>query len=430
MTDKKYILDVDNDLPRFPWYNRRYRKANRLMIDTSGWARIGPEEEGEKKTEVKHERTLKQVASRIRLSQKLSSGLDANLKGKVLVKCELPKEVQNKVNRVLGWSIDTQETESSQGLNGDSVEIIDPEEREMHGSKELEKETKSTDGRKDPTIKRDNPYMVFLDAVAGEEDEEDESKGVAGGLKSWFGFAGSLSKTDSTPSAGTDQQKPPWLKGENTGDDTMTKKAEENMTKIAGEFCNWLKDLPGEDKSVNQISDTHLRSLFDTAQSANPGTTKLADGLRSWAKFGSAVTGDTVTVHVTGAEGSPHSQSQANKIKFAEKVLGSSGQPKQIGKSKEVSKYEKMLYYGAWYLDPKEWESRYHRQIETQGGTNIEDKTKGKLQACLPGQVDLMGIQQPISQLHSTKAFGAYLNQKKNYKKPKFIKYIMASNEV
>ena len=26
--------------------------------------------------------------------------------------------------------------------------------------------------------------------------------------------------------------------------------------------------------------EEHLRSLFDTAQSANPGTTKLAEGLR------------------------------------------------------------------------------------------------------------------------------------------------------
>ena len=82
-----------------------------------------------------------------------------------------------------------------------------------------------------------------------------------------------------------------------------------------------------------------------------------------------------------------------------------------------------MLYYGAWYLDPKDWQKR-------QGGTQIEDKTKGKLQASLPGQVDLMGCQQPISQLHSTKAFGVYLSQKKNHKKPKFIKYIMNSSEI
>ena len=423
MADKKYILDVDQDLPRFPWYGRRYRKANRVLIDTTGWAKIGPEEGEELKQ--KHEKSIKQVASRIRISQKLSNGLEANMKGKVLLKCELPQNVQTQVNRVLDWSLD-----SGDGYQGEDVgqNNIEQEELSLEGEKsiDMEKELKTADLKMDPTNTKDNPYGVFLDAVAGEDDDkEDRNKGLIGGLKSWLGFAGTLSQTGSAPSAPADQQKPPWLKGENTGDDTMTKKAEENMTKIAGEFCAWLKDLPGEDQSVNQISETHLRSLFDTAQSANPGTTKLAEGLRSWAKFGSKVTGE-VTVNIDPGTG----KAQASKARFVEKLLGTSGASKQTNKHKEVSKHEKMLYYGAWYLDPKDWEKRYHRQIETQGGTNIEDKTKGKLQACLPGQVDLMGIQQPISQLHSTKAFGAYLSQKKNYKKPKFIKNIMTSSEI
>ena len=64
----------------------------------------------------------------------------------------------------------------------------------------------------------------------------------------------------------------------------MTRKAEEHMSKIAGDFCNWLRDLPGEERDINTLSESQLRALFDTAQSANPGTTKLAEGLRSWAK--------------------------------------------------------------------------------------------------------------------------------------------------
>ena len=87
------------------------------------------------------------------------------------------------------------------------------------------------------------------------------------------------------------------------------------MSRIAGEFCTWLRDLPGEDNKValhwhshfflivivifmivivgpvqyktwitmtkvNRMGEEHLRALFDTAQSANPGTTKLAEGLR------------------------------------------------------------------------------------------------------------------------------------------------------
>jgi hypothetical protein len=37
------------------------------------------------------------------------------------------------------------------------------------------------------------------------------------------------------------------------------------------------------------------------------------------------------------------------------------------------------------------------------GYVQVEDTSRGKLHAELPGQVDMMGIAQPVSQLHSTK---------------------------
>ena len=37
----------------------------------------------------------------------------------------------------------------------------------------------------------------------------------------------------------------------------------------------------------------------------------------------------------------------------------------------------------------------------------------------------MMGSVQQVSQLHSTKAFGQYLADQPNYKKPAFIKYIL-----
>ena len=46
------------------------------------------------------------------------------------------------------------------------------------------------------------------------------------------------------------------------GEDAMTKKAEENMSKIAGDFCNWLRDLPGEDRAVNSLGESQLRVLL------------------------------------------------------------------------------------------------------------------------------------------------------------------------
>lgn len=53
----------------------------------------------------------------------------------------------------------------------------------------------------------------------------------------------------------------PWTRGDkgSGGEDTMTKKAEEHMSKIAGDFCNWLRDLPGEDRAINSLSETQLR---------------------------------------------------------------------------------------------------------------------------------------------------------------------------
>ena len=52
-----------------------------------------------------------------------------------------------------------------------------------------------------------------------------------------------------------------------------------------------------------------------------------------------------------------------------------------------------------------------------------------KLTASLPGSVDMLGFQQPVSQLQATKAFAQYLNDQKNYKKPNFIKHIIKSND-
>ena len=190
-----------------------------------------------------------------------------------------------------------------------------------------------------------------------------------------------------------------------------------------------LRDLPGDDKTVNQLGETQLRSLFDTAQSANPGTTKLAEGLRSWVKFGSSVTGADQTKRNIVEQAKP----MLNEAKFVEKLLGIKGglkgkhlQPKVV---RDESCRDRRLYYGAWYVEPQHWQTRYGRQVETCGGANIQDKTKLKLRASLPGSVDMMGFQQPVSQLQATKAFGQFLNEKKNYKKPEFINYILNYSE-
>jgi len=193
-----------------------------------------------------------------------------------------------------------------------------------------------------------NAYAEFLDNLGSEV--EDEGAGLMGGLKSWLGFAGSMTGTGAGVLADPQASKPWVVKPDRSGEDALTRKAEEHMNKIAGDFCNWLSDLPGEDRTVNQMGETHLRSLFDTAQSANPGTTKLAEGLRSWAKFGSTVTGAEQTKRGIVEQVKP----LLIQKRFAEKLLGKPGVLKTTHlrpkKPKVESRREKRLYYGAWFV--------------------------------------------------------------------------------
>ena len=220
---------------------------------------------------------------------------------------------------------------------------------------------------------KENPYFVFLDAVSGEEEEgEGDSPGVMGGLQSWLGFAGSLGGNEVTnlSSVNIHPAKRPWLKNEKSNEEGMSKKAEEHMSKIAGDFCTWLRGLPGEDRTINNMTESHLRSLFDTGQD----------------KSGEAVVEKELEA---GSE---------------TKVVVSSVSGEEVpGPSERSSSRHRRQFYGSWYLRPADWGTRYRRRIDTSAGTVSLDQTGVKLGACLPGQVDMMGGQQPVCQLHSTK---------------------------
>ena len=215
---------------------------------------------------------------------------------------------------------------------------------------------------------KENPYFVFLDAVSGEEEEEGESPGVMPGLQSWLGFAGSLggNEVTSLSSVNIVPVKRPWLKNEKSSEEGMSKKAEEHMSKIAGDFCTWLRGLPGEDRTINNMTESHLRSLFDTGQD----------------KSGGEVGGE---------------EDQAETETNLKSVVSSVTTEKEVTRTKD-----RRQYYGTWYLRPADWSSRYSRLVNTR--TLTLDQAGVKLGACLPGEVDMMGgQQQPVSQLHSTK---------------------------
>jgi len=94
-----------------------------------------------------------------------------------------------------------------------------------------------------------------------------------------------------------------------------------------------------------------------------------------------------------------------------------------------AARRERRLQYGAWFLQPGEWGERHRCRLQAQDSAQAEEAARGKLEAKLPGQVDMMGIMQPVCQLHSTKAFGQFLADLPNYKKPVFIKHILRSND-
>ena len=71
------------------------------------------------------------------------------------------------------------------------------------------------------------------------------------------------------------------------GDDKLTRKSEEQVSKITNDFCNWLKELPkGEDMTVNNTPPDKIRLLFDSTQVTKPSSqSKVVAGLRAWYEF-------------------------------------------------------------------------------------------------------------------------------------------------
>ena len=61
-------------------------------------------------------------------------------------------------------------------------------------------------------LKGHNPYIVFLDNI-GDSGEEEAGSGLLGGLKSWLGFAGSMTGAGANVLSEPQNNKP-WLKGD------------------------------------------------------------------------------------------------------------------------------------------------------------------------------------------------------------------------
>ena len=175
----------------------------------------------------------------------------------------------------------------------------------------------------------------------------------------------------------------------------MNKKAEEHMTRIAGEFCTWLRSLPGEDKKVNQMTEEHLRALFDTGHGKSGGDLVVpqesVDGDSDDEDEGAKTTTFALEEKTTSSSKSrgKGDQIRCNWIK----------QFVQHSPFLESMNKQRRQYYGRWYLQPRQWDTRLQHNLSTRGGDVKIDNTRVKLgvsPSC--AKVDVT-----VAQLHSTK---------------------------
>ena len=175
-----------------------------------------------------------------------------------------------------------------------------------------------------------------------------------------------------------------------------------------------MRGLPGEDRAVNNITETHLRQLFDTGHGkagAGAGDTALqeagadAEGEGEEGRGSRAVTLEDKLGRVQGAVVAPGTDTRQSLVTTNPTADTEAG-----------SAQHRRRQYGRWYLKPGRWE----RRLQGAGqGAGQQDSGAARLGVTEDARVDLT-----VAQLHSTKAFAAYLAMKK-CKKPSFIKYIM-----
>ena len=264
-----------------------------------------------------------------------------------------------------------------------------------------------------------NPYLTFL-----RQTDHLEEAGIMTGLESWLGFAGSSTGLAMKKSTKVN----PWevhRKDRATLDDKLQKKTQATMKKIAGEFCSWIRNLPGDDQTVNETHDETICTMFNTAVNTNPGTSIIGEGLKAWAKYGSTVTKMTGTDIKDQIDVNQQSKGNLNNKDDVERLFGRSVQlrTKQSWNSNKKFKIPQRLHYGAWYLHPTLWNKHYLRHKEKRN--RLKTKSQFTRQVNVAEiDVDMMGLQQPVCSLVSSVGFNKYLTENMKNGIPTFLKEI------
>ena len=91
---------------------------------------------------------------------------------------------------------------------------VDPVKSEQKKNGETSKSSDEEHSESDDNhhLHGHNPYIVFLDNI-GDSVEEEAGSGLLGGLKSWLGFAGSMTGAGANVLSEPQNNKP-WLRGD------------------------------------------------------------------------------------------------------------------------------------------------------------------------------------------------------------------------
>ena len=188
-----------------------------------------------------------------------------------------------------------------------------------------------------------------------------------------------------------------------------------------------MKELPsGEDDTVNNTTPEEIRALFDTAPNNVPKSI-LSQGIGSWIKFGLNVKG-TRSFDISTIARQQIAKAKFRK-KFQELSIDKHGKKLTSSKKNPVPPIQPKLdhrNYGAWYIKPNDWESRFKKLsgVRTcdkitleEGGMAKDSESLGKQRSESLSSNDKKQ-DKSLSQLYSTRAFAQFLSRRRRYDPP------------
>ena len=407
-----------------------------------------------------------------------------NLKGELVKSSLLPEDVQTEVSKQLGWEI----AEINPNFDINDLCQSDDDEDSSEGWNSGTGEQKQEEEFREPDVENaiqgfrtklnlgaeSSAYCGLVDRLNNLDDEdlEEMTSRISSGLKSWLNFGMTIAKNpnlsfgSSATSETHSKLKERW-KGEEAnaesnknaglialeksgkgsaaitamakGDDKLTRKAEEQATKISTEFCCWLKELPpGLDETVNNTTPDQVKALFDTSAKTQDYS-MVRKGINSWVSFGLNIRGAPKVMDIATIV-----KQQICKVKFkkqfdtiavdkkkSRKRSIKGGTRPNIRREHKQGDFLDHRKYGAWYLKPTDWEERFKKlngksssvNAITSGRKLLKQKNETKVtSAAESGDAHL-------TQLYSTRAFAEFLQKRPNYRPPSFMADILPASD-